>query len=307
MGRPPIWTIDQLRGIGVDSAAVWATPSVRPRTAEIVRCPVLEHISPIAPGLRTLIVIGGGTFLDEAKYLRKTQNPHLRLIALPSIWGSGAECSPVAVLNRNGIKEIHMDPAFLPDAIVYWPELLKSIPESRAFYACGDAWAHVLEAFFSPLATPGLRAQAASLIQRMHTLPLAKDAGWFEASGDASSIQAACSVGLVHGIAHTIEMALAAEHPGDRWSHARLCSVFLFPVMSLNDDVSPKFRSLCREYNLDFDSLLGVTQRLFEPEPYRQALPMLAKLWPVILKDRCTRTNGALVRSKHLAHFEKFT
>lgn len=305
MTRPPVWTIDQLRGIEGESCALWATPSVLPRTSEIARCTVLEHLSPVSPGLGTLIVAGGGTFLDEAKYLRKTQQPHLRLIAVPSIWGSGAECSRIVVLNRNGIKEIHVDPAFLPDAVVYWPELLASIPEWRARYACGDAWAHVLEAFFSPLATLELRTEAASLIRRMLALPLGRDAGWFEASGDASSIQAASSVGLAHGIAHTLEMPLAAEYPDDRWSHARLCSIFLFPVMSLNDAASPKLRSLCRECDLDFDSLLNVAHRLFEPMAYRQALPTMVKLWPAILRDRCTRTNGALVRSMHLEYFEK--
>jgi alcohol dehydrogenase class IV len=203
-------------------------------------------------------------------------------------------------LNRGGAKEIAIGGEFLPDTVIYWPELLATIPPARARRACGDAWSHALEAFLSPLASDTLRAELAALIGEMLSLPLAADPRWFQASARACALQASASVGLVHGIAHALEHPLRARYPEQEWGHARLCSVFLLPVMNLNRAASPKWTDLARRYNIDEQAVWTVLQRLFEPEALAAALPLLNENWMKILRDPCTRTNGALVRARHL-------
>jgi alcohol dehydrogenase class IV len=255
---------------------------------------------------RTLIAAGGGKLIDQAKYLRATVRPDLRLIAMPSIWGSGAERSRIVVLDRAGTKEIHIDDRFLPDAIVYCQEFTASIPEWRARFACGDTWAHVLEAFFSPLASGETRAAASALMQRMARLSPGSSDGWFEASGEACALQANSSVGLVHGIAHTLEAPLAAAWPNVFWGHSRLCSVFLYPVFLLNQNLSPKAVQLFEEHQVDGALVEGILRDLFDPEGYAQALPALIHHWPSVLRDKCSRTNIALVRPASLSFFRTF-
>jgi len=304
--HPPVLSAAEFAGMTTGASALWAVDSVRGAISSAVPCRVLEDPRDLGPADETLIAAGGGTLLDEAKFLRKTKHPDVRLIAIPTIWGSGAENSPVVVLNRAGSKEIHFDPSFLPDAVVYWPELLSSMPLWRARYACGDAWSHVLEAFFSPLASTATRTGAAALIGEMLRLPLGLDTGWFRASARACALQAVSSVGLIHGIAHSIESALTEEYTDGSWGHSRLCSTFLLPVLRLNLEISAKPGELCKQYGVDLDGVLRVARRLFEAESYRQAMSKLIELWPRILYDRCTRTNCALVRASRLEFFLAF-
>ena len=81
----------------------------------------------------------------------------------------------MVVLDRDGKKQIRVDPKYLPDYRVVWPELAETIPAARAQQACGDCWAHALEAFISPLATDALRGELAALIEEMMALSLTND------------------------------------------------------------------------------------------------------------------------------------
>lgn len=51
---------------------------------------------------------------------------------------------------------------------------------------------------------------------------------------------------------------------------------------------------------------MSVLRRLFDPHAYHRALPILASMWPDVLRDPCTRTGGILARQSHLRHFEQF-
>jgi hypothetical protein len=44
-------------------------------------------------------------------------------------------------------------------------------------------------------------------------------------------------------------------------------------------------------------------RELHDPALYDRALPVVEARWKDILRDPCTRTNGALVRPAHLAFF----
>jgi alcohol dehydrogenase class IV len=284
-------------------ARAWVTPSVFPAVEGLLPCPVISQDETLPAILDTLIVVGGGKLIDRAKLTAKSRTPHIRLIAVPSIWGSGAEASPIVVMDREGRKEITLGAEYIPDERVIYPELARSLSPAAARHACGDCWAHALEGFLSPLADDDLRAELAGLIRDMLRLPIGNDPRWFEASARACAGQAQSSVGLVHGIAHTLEGPLRAVQPGAGWGHACLCATFLFPVMELNRRSSGQWAELLGRHALDEKAILGVVRELFDREAYLQALPALAEHWRTVLRDPCTRTNSVLVRPQHLDHF----
>jgi alcohol dehydrogenase class IV len=286
----------------VRGPTVWASPSVRDVASQRWPGRMISSLDEVGPDCETLVVVGGGAMMDAAKHFRARHRPPMRLVLAPSLWGSGAERSPIVVLNREGCKNFEIAPAFLPDEVVYWAPLLHSVPATRARHACGDVWAHTLEAFLSPLANDAVQSEAASLIRDLLALPLGVDERWFDASGRAAELQARTSVGLVHGIAHVLEPYLQAENPG-AWGHARLCSVFLLPVMLLNGQNSTVPAERARKHAVDTVAVDRVLRELFEPEAFSRALPLLKQNWMRILREPCTRTNGVLVRPQHLAFF----
>lgn len=283
---------------------MWATASVRPRVQNVLPWPIREPTDALPADARWLVVVGGGGLMDEAKAFRE-QHPDLKLAAVPTLWGSGAEASPVIVLTRGARKEIRVSPSARPDAVVYWPELAQTVPTERQRAACGDCWAHALEGFLSPLASPELRADLAEVIRRLLALPLGFDPRWFELSGMACAGQSQSSVGLVHGIAHVLEGPLRQQQPERHWHHARLCSIFLEPVMRLNQAGSGKWNQLIGEYQLPESEIWKTLRALFEPDSFRAALSVLRQEWRSVLRDPCSRTNSVLVRPDWLERMEQ--
>lgn len=299
----PAGTIDDLIAADLGRAVAWVTPSVREWVSKCLpRLPMGGPDEPLA-GVDTLVVVGGGTLIDRAKAAAKDRSPALRLIAVPSIWGSGAEASPVLVLNGLEGKIIRKDAKYLPDLRIIWPELAGSISPDRLRHACGDCWAHCLEAFLSPLADAALRHEIADLIRDQLSLPIGNDPAWFELSAQACAAQARCSVGLVHGIAHTIESELKRELAGETWGHARLCSCMLFPVFQWTRRASDRCDHLCAEFDINMQRVIETLEQLFEPADYAKIVPTLTNCWPRILRDPCTRTHAALVRPRDLEFF----
>lgn len=303
MTNPAVWSLDALLHQDLGSTVVWASPSVRERVQSTLPWPIADPAADLPAHVETLVVVGGGSLIDTAKALRHDVAPHMRLVAIPSIWGSGAEASPIVVLTHADHKEIHKDDAYLPDARAVWLDLAESVSPSLARYACADSWAHALEGFLSPLATDELRREIAVLIADMLPLPLAADARWFEASARACAAQSRSSVGLVHGIAHVLEPVLRTQQPDAGWGHARLCSVYLWPVLSLIRGASPKLTDLAQQYSVDLTRVEDISRMSYDADDYEQTLPALAANWKRVLRDPCTRTNCVLVRNDHLSFF----
>ena len=303
MIRPEVWPLEKVKGLSQQDTALWTSPSVRQVARRTFSFPEWSPRAPLTASW--LVVIGGGTMIDEAKRLVHDADSSARLVAIPSIWGSGAEASPVVVLNRRGRKDISVGYEFLPHARAVWPELANTVSEARAREACGDSWAHAIEGFLSPLASIELRQEIAGLIREMQTLPVRADGRWFEVSARAAAAQARSSVGLVHGIAHVIEAPMAAAH-GTAWGHARLCATYLAPVMRFHRRSGTKVDDLFREHGIDVSELIALTEQLFDPALYAVTLPILEHHWPAVLRDRCTRTNATLVRRDDLQFFMEY-
>ncbi len=306
MTPEPADNIHRLRNTDLGPAGLWVTPSVRDLVRAVLPLPVLSPNEPLPAELRTLIVVGGGTLIDRAKVAARDGGRPVRLIVIPSIWGSGAEASPIVVLDDAGKKTIRIDARYLPDEHLFWPELARTIDSRRAREACGDARAHALEGFLSPLASDELRRELATVLREMQALPIGNDPRWFAASARACAGQARSSVGLVHGIAHVLESVLRARDPDAGWGHARLCSTFLWPVMEFNRQGSPKWSETLLRYEVDEAAELAALRELFGADAYRQAVGVLPEHWPAVLRDPCTRTNSVLVRPVGLDFFRNW-
>ena len=294
---PPIQTLaETIERLDGSCVAVWSTDSTADRLRALV--PWLVHTGePCIDEAEWLLAVGGGTLIDQAKVLR-SEHPHVKLAALPSLWGSGAEASPIAVLNKDGRKVIRMGPEMLPDVIVSHSEFARTLPSELIKHACGDSWSHVLEGFLSPLGTDETRADLAAVMMQMLQQPIGYSDAWFELSALACAGQAKTSVGLVHGIAHTLEGIID-------WGHAKLCSLYLLPVANFDRTRSPKW-PLLADQGLDDEIVLNVLEQLFDPVAYAKALDALTTNWMRVLRDPCSRTNSALVRLADIEFFESF-
>ncbi len=303
MTKPAVWTLDTLLRQDLGHTVVWVSPSVRARVQATFPWTLAEPGTGLPADADTLVVVGGGTVIDSAKALRHDHAPHVRLVAIPAIWGSGAEASPFAVLTHPDRKEIRAGDGYLPDVRVVWAALAESVPADLARYACGDSWAHAVEGFLSPLASAELRREIAALMAEMLALPLAVDARWFDVSARACAAQARASVGLVHGIAHTLEPVLRAEQPAAGWGHARLCAAYLWPVLAFMRSASSKVADLTRQYSVELARVEQVARALYDTDDYDATLPALQAGWRRVLRDPCTRMSCVLVRNDSLAFF----
>lgn len=302
MSEPEVWTFERLLKQDREKTCVVCDESVRDKVRKIL--PYATYSSLELPVEKEcLIVIGGGTLMDKAKAWRADHASEMKLVAVPSIWGSGAEVSPITVINHEDRKEIRVDERFLPDARVIWPDLSESIPPSGVQAACGDCWAHALEGFLSPLANDSLRKELAALIGDMLAAPIANDPRWFELGARACSGQAQSSVGLIHGIAHTLEIPLARAAPELQWGHAKLCSLFLWPVICFNRQASDKFEKLAGQYGIDSGRIMDVLQGFYCDADFEATMPFLVEHWRDVLRDPCSRTNSTLVRPGSLNFF----
>jgi hypothetical protein len=295
---PDLWTLAEVERLPRHTTVAWASPSVAERIFGRLGFAPWKPGQPFPSTTRNLVVAGGGTMLDEAKRIVHDVASGLRLIAIPTVWGSGAEASPVVVLNRAEGKEIRMDPGYLPAARAVWEELASTVSADRARHACGDAWAHALEGFLSPLADDELRQEIAGLLHAMLAVPVGNDPRWFELSAQAAAAQARSSVGLIHGIAHTLERSTS-------FGHARLCAVYARPVFAF-DCRSDKVRGLLQRHGLEVAAIDWRSGSLFDSADYAATLPVLEREWPNVLRDRSTRTNTSLVRSADLSFFLHF-
>jgi alcohol dehydrogenase len=111
----------------------------------------------------TVVAIGGGSALDTGKITAAMlghsspvtdfllcANPvqrSVRLIAVPTTAGSGAEVTRTCVLSHEGRKSWMWDEALVPDTVVLDPALTVGMPESVTVATGLDAFVHAVEAF----------------------------------------------------------------------------------------------------------------------------------------------------------------
>ncbi len=253
-----------------------------------------------------VFLFGGGSMIDAGKAWRQKRQQNIPLLVCPSLWGSGAEVSPIAVVWRDGKKVPLIDDALLPDAVVYLPEIAPLIPPKMAVYGKGDAFSHAVEGFLSPLAKPPLRSSLAELLRQMIAQANTVDPVWFSLSGRACFLQSQSSVGLIHGIAHEVEPLIMANDGASAVGHAAITSTLLFPVLSFvvhrTKAIPGKGKELFDQYGIDVAILLSIFRSMFDDGLYEKVMLHAKECWRSILRNPCTRTNSALVKSKDLQY-----
>jgi alcohol dehydrogenase class IV len=164
----------------------------------------------------------------------------------------------------------------------------------------GYTWSHALEGFLSPLASNEVRMDGAKLINN-DLLPagLEPSSAWFDLSARACVIQTSSGVGLIHAIAHVLEPKLRD------YGHARLCSLYLWPVFLFNSERGPKVGKLLGEHGIDPGRLGSTFKQLFRAEEYSELLPALNCHWSEIIRHPLARINCTLVRADAIAWFNE--
>ena len=298
----PFWSLEEVKSRATKPLVVLSTKSVKGIVESTFDTSVLDSLESLPDVLGTLIVVGGGALIDEAKL--KNIGSDFELIAIPSLWGSGAEVSPIAVFEENGIKDYLFDEEMLPIAYSSIPGIAQSLPEHLVRYGCGDALSHALEGTLSPLGDNATRITGAALLTDMLDIGVKLDERWFEFSADACLLQSQTSVGVIHGIAHTIEPMLKNDFPHVDWGHARICSNLLWPVFSQFILESEKWNTFTSEFDINVSELSTTFKFLFNDDDYDAMRGYIIEAWPQILRHPLTRTNSSLIRRSHL---EKFT
>mgnify|MGYP000881521596 CR=1 FL=1 len=307
MNESPIVDWATLTDLPKEGTVCWTSRSLVAFVSARLPFEVVASIETPRSGLARLVVVGGGSLIDRAKVWRRELSPDTWMVVVPSLWGSGAENSPIAVLNEGDVKVIKMGPDFLPDARAYSRELTELIPPEAALWGAGDAWSHALEGFLSPLSNDALREEMASFIRDV-LLPLEPGTGdfaWFEASAKACSLQSRSGVGLIHAIAHQIEPTLKRDAK-ESVGHARLCSTLLLPVFDYNRSRGSKVDDLFRKHGIPLGDCRAMLRRFFDEADYRRWMPTIESSWSLILRQPLARINCALVRADSLDFFRTF-
>ena len=126
MAEPEVWSLDRLLASDLGRSVVWTHESLKERVCARFSQPVLGRDSTPPLGLDSLVVVGGGELIDRAKAWRVENSPSTRLFAIPSLWASGAEASPIVVLNTEQGKSFRKGPEYRPDVRVIWEDLAQA-------------------------------------------------------------------------------------------------------------------------------------------------------------------------------------
>lgn len=264
--------------------------------AQVIRCsgePSVDSINTALDALEgiavgTVVACGGGSVLDTAKVLAvlagtgvrlsddfSTVDPALlerraqvRLIALPTTAGTGAEVTRNAVLDvpTLGTKLSLRGRALFPDHALVDPDLMAGAPRATALHAGLDAVTQLIEAHTSVAATPFTRALTAQALpgalRGLRDVMAGDRAGWPAmawASLASGMALANGGLGAAHGLAAVLGARLGAPH-------GALCGRLLVPVMRANAAAGASSVAGCAAEVAD----------VFAPEPGGDALSGLA-------------------------------
>ena len=130
---------------------------------------------------RAMIAVGGGSAIDVAKCIKLFSNlDHTRnyltqeivpvpipFLAIPTTAGTGSEATRYAVIYYEGEKQSITSESCIPDAAMFDPRVLKSLPAYQRKSSMMDAFCHALESFWSVNSTEKSREYSREAIRRI--------------------------------------------------------------------------------------------------------------------------------------------
>lgn len=119
----------------------------------------------------TIIALGGGSVIDTAKFAKGIYNgshmeltsilryfrseasfpstSNIKIIAVPTTAGTGAEVTSVSVISHGDIKNAINSAVFLPDICLIDPSLTMTVPPKLTMITGIDALSHALESYWN--------------------------------------------------------------------------------------------------------------------------------------------------------------
>lgn len=108
----------------------------------------------------TIIAVGGGSVMDFGKAYRFYTKMPVKLIAIPTTCGTGAEATNGAVIYVKGIKTSLDDKSVLPDYAIVDSQFCENNPKYLKACTTMDAYCQAIESFWAVNSTPLSRQYA---------------------------------------------------------------------------------------------------------------------------------------------------
>lgn len=130
-----------------------------------------------------IVTVGGGSAIDVAKAIKFFSKSDVKILAVPTTAGTGAEVTRFAVLYNHGDKESVRSYDIIPDFAVFDCTTLASLAHYQRVVTGLDAFSHSIEAYWSSDATDESReysAEALELFNKYFTKYLDDDKSSYE-------------------------------------------------------------------------------------------------------------------------------
>ncbi len=261
-------TADEVRAHLPEGASVHVFSQISPEPPEAEIRAGVRIVGELKPDV--ILAVGGGSVLDAAKAIRLfheapdlklrelalpfldarkrvAQYPQVRhgsrLVAVPTIAGTGSEVSPAAVLTVDGRKVTLVDYTLVPDMAIVEPKLTLTMPPHMTADTGIDALTHALEAAVSIFASPYTDAFCMqALILILEALPRAyadgSDLEARTAMANAATIAGLAFSNAFVGVNHALAHAVGARFG---IAHGRANGIFLPHVLRYNASLPSKF------------------------------------------------------------------
>ena len=106
-----------------------------------------------------IIAVGGGSAIDVAKCIKYASMydyfkevialKDISLTVIPTTAGTGSESTKFAVIYKDGVKQSIFDERILPDKVVFYPNVLKTLSLYQKKATLLDALCHAMESYWS--------------------------------------------------------------------------------------------------------------------------------------------------------------
>lgn len=130
-----------------------------------------------------IVTVGGGSAMDVAKAIKLFAEVDIKILAVPTTAGTGAEVTRFAVLYNHGDKDSVRSYDIIPDYAVFDYTSLASLPYNQRIVTGLDAFCHSVEAYWSVNATDESReysAQSLALFNKYFNKYLKDDKDSYE-------------------------------------------------------------------------------------------------------------------------------
>lgn len=100
-----------------------------------------------------IAAVGGGSAIDVAKGIKYYLKSDVKILAVPTTAGTGAEVTRFSVLYNNGDKQSVNSFSIIPEYQIFDHTTLRSLPRIQRIVTALDAFCHSVEAYWSVDAT----------------------------------------------------------------------------------------------------------------------------------------------------------